>query len=291
MSERVVADVGMVRQSSSSSCASRASSAATPYISLVKTQLNFFMTRLLFMQEKSADSLGARQTNARRQNPGSSSSLSFNNGSASRFDNSNSNVHTTSNRGVDDGGLLGYFDEEPEPDVQVFNDNARILPNSRAKSMPTLPFPPAAPESPRPVEGKDGIVVKAPTHNQLAKLLPLSLSDLVLEGREEEEEEEDVIMEELMEEEEEEKEEEKEEEAVEEVDVETDSVEDSKPPASTAASRRSVPSIPPDQRVFPKNQRRSKRMSTSRERPVRRSKSFDSDSDHASKGGMSKSCH
>lgn len=44
-------------------------------------------------------------------------------------------------------------------DVQIITDNPAILPESMAKSLPPIPFPPAAPESPKSVEGWKGIRV------------------------------------------------------------------------------------------------------------------------------------
>ncbi|CAB9516625.1 expressed unknown protein [Seminavis robusta] len=302
----------MVRQSSSSSCASSRSSfsnlgqgappfaANAPYLTVMKTQLNFFMTRLLFMQEEKADSLGARRE--RRMNNSMNGSGNMNmsgsfNTNSTRLDNQPAQAQ----QAEDHGNLLGPMmepDELSTDDICVFNDNARILPNSRAKSFPAVPFPPTAPESPRPVEGKEGVLVVAPTHrpaspksngstvvvDQLPEALPLS--DMALEDRtkkaaEEDElppleqqhddEEEDTVMEEMME-------------AEQHCDssspqdeTDEDSAEDAKPKARASAA-----AVPTGARVFPKNQRRSKRYST-----VKRSQSDVSEPDDAGKMGGS----
>ena len=153
----------------------------TPYISIMKHNLNFFMTRLLFMEEDKADSLQARR---RRAGNNSSGNLAFNDSRAL----SDSQQLFEDDDNEDRGPLEG---------VIVFQDNARILPNTRAKSMPPVPFPPAAPESPQPVEGKHGITFMTPRHKRLESLpeaLPLdelSVGDDDEDDEEEEEKEED----------------------------------------------------------------------------------------------------
>lgn len=137
----------------------------------MKTNLNFFMTRLLFMQEREADSLGAQNT--RRMNQ-SNSSMNFNN-SASRVDQNNNNNNQNGGSALDT-----YFDEQEEDgdELCVFNDNARMLPNTRAVSYPPVPFPKAAPESPRPVEGKDGVKIVTPTHQTVDPLVKIKADSL-----------------------------------------------------------------------------------------------------------------
>lgn len=256
----------------------------TPYLRLMKTNLNFFMTRLLFMQEREADSLGAQ--NARRMNQ-SNSSMNFNN-SASRVDQNNNQAS-----GSDDGnGILKYFDEQDEEegdDICVYNDNARILPNTRAVSYPPVPFPKAAPESPRAIEGKDGVKIVTPTHQTVDPLVkikanslpapPLTdvtgdMTDMTLE---EGDQDDNVKMSE---------------------DHETTSdvvpsdyeamtdEEDSKPAAVQQARKDLITAQPaparvqpPQPRVFPKNQRRSKRYSSRERMPVKRAHSLGRKSD------------
>jgi hypothetical protein len=220
-----------------------------PYLRLVKTQLNFFMTRMLFMQEAHADSLGAQKT--RMQN--SASSL---NNSASKLQ------HQAGD------GLGGYFDEEQHHDqsdeLWVYNDNARMLPNSRAKSLPPIPFPPAAPESPRQVERKDGVRVMVPTHQPTDPMarkpaaMEAPMREMTLEEEEDAEEEEQVAEEEMPREEE----------------PEPPLVVEESASAGDEGGRprQAISPVPLVSRVFPKNQRRSKRFS-SRERP-QRSQSF-----------------
>jgi hypothetical protein len=186
----------MVREASSSSCASQASLQGLhgagggnghpkPYINVLKTQLNFFMTRLLFMEDENVDSLGATATATRRQKKlNDSMNSSFGGGDSSarlggsnpRLGGSNSRFHGSA------GGAAGGFggldammeadeedeDDGPLADVQVIQDNARILPDCYAKSMPPVPFPPAAPESPRPLETKHGLAMTTPTHHSAA---------------------------------------------------------------------------------------------------------------------------
>ncbi|CAB9527582.1 expressed unknown protein [Seminavis robusta] len=70
--------------------------------------LNFFMTRLLFMEKSKVNSLKAKSDKA---------------------------------------------------SVEIVVDNPRILPEAKAKSLPPIPFPPAAPDSPVAVEGWKGVKV------------------------------------------------------------------------------------------------------------------------------------
>ena len=77
--------------------------------------LNFFMTRLLFVEQNKADSLKAKSNQA---------------------------------------------------EVAIVVDNPKILPEQNAKSLPTLPSPLAAPESPVAVEGWKGIRVGGWIHKE-----------------------------------------------------------------------------------------------------------------------------
>jgi hypothetical protein len=304
-----VEDVGrapMARESSSSSCASPASGGA-PYLRVMKTQLNFFMTRLLFMQEEKADSLGARATNARRMNNsgnlGSNSSLNFNN-SASRVEGQQGQPGQHGQHGTKNAHLLGPMEEDElgcDDVLCIYSDNARILPNSVAKSMPAVPFPPAAPESPRPVETKDGIIMMAPSHHSFtggaASGLPeaLPLGDMALEDHDHDNDNDDdddsyseddenapdleeVVEEDLM------------------IDTDTEHTsatastrETERKPRARSKSIPSVPAVPMEQRVFPKNRRRSKR--GAERAPISRSHSDVSDRDDASNQHMSSSLH
>lgn len=68
--------------------------------------LNFFMTRLLFVEKNKVNSLKAKSDKAQ---------------------------------------------------IQIVVDNAKILREKDAKSLPPVPAPPSAPESPKPVEGRKGV--------------------------------------------------------------------------------------------------------------------------------------
>lgn len=249
-----------------------------PYLRLVKTQLNFFMTRMLFMQEAQADSLGAQK--ARMQN--SASSL---NNSASRDMSLQAAAASGTVTGGGDG-LKGYFDEghvEAEDELWVYNDNARVLPNARAKSYPPIPSPPAAPESPRPVERKDGVRVMTPTHQptdpMARKPAAVDLTPLTLEDGDEATAEGDnynpmdledippvaaaASADEYSEGEGFDEEEDMEDFA---------SVGEATNSGDEGKARKAISPFPRGSRVFPKNQRRSGRFS-SKERP-QRSQSF-----------------
>lgn len=157
-----------------------------PYLRLVKTELNFFMKRILYMQEPGADSLAARRGH---------------NTSTSSMNNSGSRVHVDQQQQHAAGGndeLLQLFDSgrDESEDVFVYSDNPRILPNSQAQSWPPLPFPQAGPESPRQVERHDGVRMMTPTHiptdplgrkpaAEMPPVVPLSemtLDDIAVEG-------------------------------------------------------------------------------------------------------------
>jgi hypothetical protein len=303
----------IARQPSSSSCASSSGDSA-PYLRVMKTQLNFFMTRLLFMQEDKADSLGARATNARRMNNsgsnmnnsgnlgsnsgnlGSNSSFNFNN-SASRLDHVHGQGHGTNTHGAKNAHLLGAYMEEDDLGTDdflcVFNDNARILPNRVAKSMPAPQFPPAAPESPRPVETREGIIMMTPTHHSiggaaagLPEALPLgvmTLEDKKNQDYEDDSEDQAPDLEEVYEEE-----------------LMMDDSKDhnsattpsrrdlDRKPRARSKSISSVPAIPTELRVFPKNKRRSRR--TSGRSTIKRSQSDISD-DGSNENNISTSLH
>jgi hypothetical protein len=164
--------------------------------------------------------------------------------------------------GLDNSG--DDWDEQLEG-VTVFQDNARILPNSMAKSMPPVPFPPAGPESPRAVEGKNGISFITPRHKRLDSLPEaLPLDDLSLGDEEDQNEDLEASSQELLP-------------PPEDMDEDLDT---KPPPASSSSSssssspppprrssstprtkRRSslktpTPFVPQEQRVFPKNQPR-----------------------------------
>lgn len=220
------------------------------------------------MQEAEADSLGARRD--RRLN---NSNNSMND--SAKLKDGGGPPATTEARQHD--GLLGYFErdrEDEDDDICVFADNARGLPNRVAKSMPPIPFPPAAPESPRPIESKDGVIIKTPTHLPVkASSLPdglgmpelgeMHLSDFDSahtqmsmatdtdhdeeETETEAEDEDDVPMEEAAAAAKEEQQ------VVDEVPMESFTT----APAAGTPKRISVPAVPLDQRIFPKNQRRS----------------------------------
>lgn len=258
----------MARQSSSTSFGSNPygninHGTPQPYISIMKDNLNFFMTRLLFMEEDKADSLQARRSTARMREVGnnSSGSLAFNDSRA---------AHDSQSNLLGVGGNGGpYDDDRMEEGVIVYQDNARILPNTIAKSMPPVPFPPAAPESPRAVEGKDGITMITPKHKRLESLpeaLPLDdLSvgdydddDYDVDGEEYEEDlldeyEEDPLeaSQELLP---------PPEDHPDDLMDEDQTEETSKPPAKEPPKRKNsmknktpIPFVPPGQRVFPKN--------------------------------------
>lgn len=274
-------DRGLVHEPGSSSSGSQ-----TPYLRLVKTQLNFFMTRTLFMQQQGADSLGAQKTNALRMQNSASSM----NNSGSRVASSSAGAATAQNGDE----LLGYFDDnhDESDDVWVYADNAKILPNSQAMSMPPIPFPSSGPESPRQVERKDGVRFMTPTHIPTDPLgrkkpavpdaLPVApMSEMALVD-EEEEDDDDVIEEVPMEDAED---------AMETMSVGTSS-------GSDEGGRRRNKSIPRTSQVFPRNQRRSKRLSSRERLPVSRSRSFGRQSDGTRSGDEgesrsleSNSCH
>ena len=130
-----------------------------PYIRVMRDQLNFFVTRLLFMQEDQADSLGAQTATSRQKMLwNSSNSSGLHSSSGSGLHNSVAQLDASGTN------LLGVCVEvsEEEADVLVYQDNARILTNQAAKSMPPLPAIPAAPESPKAVEGRKGLVMVTP---------------------------------------------------------------------------------------------------------------------------------